>query len=178
MNTTKPSTLFASLLVGVACSGLVACGSSTQEGLLAPSNANQLLGELDRVDRLSSEGRCTGAALVAGRLIREADALGSEVKPRLREALLDGAQRLERLLEIPGECETQTTTETTPTETTPTVTITTETQTVPPPAVTEPGNRGGGVGPPDEEPPPEEIPPPDENGNGGGNRGGGIGPGG
>jgi hypothetical protein len=177
----KLITLAVSLLLGAACSGLVACGSGSDKGLLPGNSADQLLQSLDRAEQLAADGRCTGAALVAGRIVRQAQGLGAEVKPSLKGAIVDGAQRLERLLQEPGGCEgTQTETETTPTEATPTVTITTKTVTEPPRTETEPGSQGGGVGvPTDEVPPDEQLPPEDQgnNGNGPDNNGGGVGPG-
>jgi hypothetical protein len=181
---TKPklAALALSLLLGAGCSGLVACGSGSDKGLLPAGSADRLLAGLDRAEQLASEGRCTGAGLVAGRIVRQAQGLGADVDPNLKGAIVDGAQRLERLMQEPDGCQaTETTTETTPTETTPTVTVTTKTVTQPPPTQTEPGSQGGGVVPTDQTPPDEQLPPEDQPnnglGNGQDNNGGGVGPG-
>jgi hypothetical protein len=184
MTKAKLTTMVLSLCLGAGCSALVACGSGDEEGLLPGTSADQLLGSLDRAEQLAAEGRCTGAVLVAERVVRQAQRLGPSVKPRLKEAIVDGAQRLERLLQEPDGCEgTRTTTEPTTTETVPPVTVTTKTVTQPPPTETDPGSQEGGVEPPaDEIPPDEELPPDDlpsdgDNGNNGvGNGRGGIGP--
>lgn len=160
----KPLAILASLVLGAAAAGLVACGSGGDAGLLPSRTADDLLTNLERVEQLIEEGRCGAAVDAIERLRAQAEQTGPEVDPQLREALVDGTTRLRLLLEEPDGCEEEKTeTETVPTETETTPaeepTETAPPETEPPPTTTEPsqpGTEGGGIEPPAEEPAPED----------------------
>lgn len=170
----RPLALLVWALAGIAlAAGVAACGSDDEGGLLPPTSADAILTNLDRVERLAAEGRCQNAVQAAQQVIDQVQGLGPAVGPKLREALVDGSERLRLLVEDPGRCEEQ------PRETVPTETVPTEPEeepTVPEEEdddengkgkgnkkdkdggpgseeTTPPGSEGGGLTPPDAGPP-------------------------
>ena len=183
-----------SLTLGLgAAFALVSCGSSSK-GLLPGDTASQIESNLELVKSQAADGDCEGAQAAAAEVAKQVDELGNDVSRRLREALSEGAARLQSVVAscTPTAVTTQTTetttqfsdtapvqTDTEPTttqstETTPSTTETTQeepTTTEPPTTTTQPTT-------------PTPPPPPPGGGDGGGGGGntgggsGGIGPGG
>jgi cell division septation protein DedD len=168
MNSVSPARsliLLLALVLGVASSALVACGSSDNQHLLSAARADRLQSQLDDVRDAVDNHDCEVATNAARKLQDEIESLPRDTDPRLRERLQEGAANLTtRATEECQETETTTTetvptqtettpTETTPTETTPTETTPTETtptETTPTePTPTVPDN-GGSTVPPDE----------------------------
>jgi hypothetical protein len=150
--------------------GLVSCGRD-KEGLLPGDTADQIVANLDRVQRDAAANDCSSAAAEVADVQAQIDDLPNSVDAQLRARLEQGAAKLARVVNAPGACETttaKTTTEATTTEsttetttrkkkpktttTTPTTTTTTPTTTtsttVPPttttaPTQTAPSGTGG-----------------------------------
>jgi hypothetical protein len=159
------------VVLGVAAAvALVSCGGGGNADLLPGNTANEITANLDKVKQLASGGDCAGAQSEALQVSEQIDALGG-VDKRLKQALRDGAIRLN---EVVASCTATTagtapitvpsTSESTPTPakqkgpkkpktaTTPTVTTPTTTTTAPtlPPQANGNGNglgNGNGNGP-------------------------------
>jgi hypothetical protein len=166
-----PIAVFA-LGVGAAFA-VVSCGDS-EEGLLPGATADQIVENLEEVERLVAEGDCSGAQQAAQEVASQVDALGSDVNARLRRALADGADELEQV------ALTDCTEETTETTFVPEETFTDEeplTDTAPEEdeeePTTEPEPTTQPTQPPPPPPEPPAPPPPPDDGSGSG----GIGPG-
>jgi hypothetical protein len=100
------------LALGVAAAlALAACGGG-EARLLPGETARQITANLDTVKQLASEGDCTGAASAARQVSEQVEALGG-VDAKLKQALRDGAARLN---EVVASCEGATTEATVPTE--------------------------------------------------------------
>jgi hypothetical protein len=93
--------LLAFSLAAVAVLGLAACGSSGGADLLPGKTAGEINSNLDQVQELMSEGECIGAEDAAQEVSAEVDALGG-VDPKLKQALREGATRLN---EVVASCE-------------------------------------------------------------------------
>lgn len=148
-------------VLGAATAGLVACGGGKQDKLLSPTEANELIASLEKIDSRFSDGDCEAAQGALASAEVDADSLSPEVDRELRRRISDGLERLRQLLS--DECEVKTTTKTTTvptvTETTPTHTQKTTTETTTTPTETQP---------PETEPPPETVPPADQGNTSGG----------
>ncbi len=161
-------------LGAAAALALVSCGNSGGDGLLPGNTASEIVTNLDRVEQLNAEGNCTEAESAADEVRLQVADLPSTIDPRLRRALLKGAERLQS---VTADCvettvdttldtlttsteettteskSTKETTRTTPTTTetqptTPTTTPTTTTTTTQTTPTTPPAGGGsGGVGP-------------------------------
>ncbi|MFN8161061.1 MAG: hypothetical protein U0R52_08505 [Solirubrobacterales bacterium] len=155
---------------------LVACGGGGS-GLLPGDTADQIVANLQSVEKLNAGGDCAQAQSAADEVRSQVSSLGGEVDPRLKRALIRGADRLvavtancvETTVAAPdtvepptsntSETTRQTTrdttaTQTTDTQTTPTTPTTTTTTTTPTTPTTTPtvpttpaGGSSGGVGP-------------------------------
>jgi hypothetical protein len=90
-------TILVSSLVVALAALLSACGSSGGADLLPGTTANQINSNLDEVQRLVSEGECEGATGAAGQVSAEVEELGG-VDAKLKEALREGAERLEEVV--------------------------------------------------------------------------------
>ncbi|HET7177563.1 MAG TPA: hypothetical protein VFI63_02635, partial [Solirubrobacterales bacterium] len=88
-----------------------ACGGGEAK-LLPGETARQITANLDTVKQLASEGDCAGAAGAARQVSEQVEALGG-VDAKLKQALRDGAARLN---EVVASCEGTTTEATAPTE--------------------------------------------------------------
>jgi hypothetical protein len=135
--------------------GLVSCGRD-EEGLLPGDTADQIVANLDRVQRDAAANDCSSAAAEVADVQAQIDGLPNSVDAQLRARLKEGADKLARVVDAPGACETttaETTTEPTTTEesttetttrkqkpktttTTPTTTTTTPTTTTTTPTTT------------------------------------------
>jgi hypothetical protein len=167
--------LLALALGAAAAVALVSCGSGSNAKLLPGNTASQITANLDEVKRLAQSGECVGAEDAAQQVSNQIDALGG-VDKKLKQALREGAVRLN---EVVAECEetstetvapasVPTTTESTgakpakkpkgpkppkttspaPPATTPTEPTTPTTTTPTTPATPEPPAGGGGTGAP------------------------------
>jgi outer membrane biosynthesis protein TonB len=87
--------------------GLAACGSGGDAELLPGETASEITANLDQVEQLASEGDCAGAAATAEAVSAQVEALGG-VDAKLKEALSEGARRLN---EVVAGCEEATTEE-------------------------------------------------------------------
>jgi hypothetical protein len=127
-------------------------GDDEQEGAkIPPENAEAISNQLDAIRDQAERGNCGSARFQAKELRQKIEALPPDVSQDVRDALIDGVEKLETAVEAECEEPAPTTTEETtteaPTETAPPPPETTETQ---PETTTE------------EEPPPDEEPAPDE----------------
>lgn len=97
--------LSASLLVlalsAVAALGLTACGSGDNADLLPGDTASEINSNLDQVEQLAGEEDCIGAEDAAQAVSSQIEALGG-VDPKLKQALREGATRLNELV---ADCE-------------------------------------------------------------------------
>ncbi len=163
-------------LGAAAALALVSCGGSDDSGLLPGTTASDIVANLDTVKKLNAEGSCTEAEAAADEVRLQVADLDTNVDPKLRQALLDGAERLQAVTancveqtvvplpdtvvaptgEAPtDETTTKETTKTAPTEPTTSTTTPTTTQTTTPttpttptvPPTTPSGDGSGGVGP-------------------------------
>lgn len=98
-----PSALALGLGVAVVL-GLTACGGEDAK-LLPGETAREIIANLDTVQQLSDEGDCVGAESAAGQVGEQIESLQG-VDRKLKQALEDGAVRLE---EVIAECEEATT---------------------------------------------------------------------
>lgn len=154
------------LALGAACAVLVACGGDGDDAaLIPPARADELLRELDRLERSVRTGDCESVGGDAARLQQAVGALPARVDAQLRRRLADGAANLADI--APEECDerarttdTANTTETVPTQTVETTTATVPTQTTEtqPPRTTEPEPPRTQAPPPQTNPPVEPIP--------------------
>ena len=94
---------------------LASCGGGSSAELLPGSTASQINSNLDQVEQLAGEGECVGAQNAAAEVSTQVESL-SGVDAKLKQALSEGAARLN---EVVAGCEEATTEE--PTETTETV---------------------------------------------------------
>jgi hypothetical protein len=100
------------LALGVAAAlALAACGGG-EARLLPGETARQITANLDTVKQLAGEGDCAGAASAARQVSEQVEALGG-VDAKLKQALRDGAARLN---EVVASCAGTTTEATVPTE--------------------------------------------------------------
>jgi hypothetical protein len=121
-------------VLGVACAGLVACGSSANDrrDLIPQRSADRLKSALSDVESAVDDGDCDAAESAVARARGVLVNLPRAVDDRLVARLREGIDNLQKI--APDECQQQTTTSTetttqttTPTETTPTETTNTET---------------------------------------------------
>lgn len=97
-----------SLALGAAAAvALVSCGNGDGADLLPGETASQITSNLDQVELLVSEGDCIGAEDAAAEVTAQVEDL-TGVDSRLKEALSEGAARLN---EVVAECEEETTEE-------------------------------------------------------------------
>jgi hypothetical protein len=96
--------LLAVALGVTAAIALVACGKEDAQ-LLPGETAREIIANLDTVNQLANEGDCLGAESAADQVSEQIDAL-TGVDAKLKQALLDGATRLN---EVVDECEEETT---------------------------------------------------------------------
>lgn len=89
------------ILAATATVGLVACGDSGGADLLPGETANEINSNLDAVERLVAEGDCIGAEDAAAAVTGQVEAL-TGVDAKLKQALSEGATRLN---EVIAECE-------------------------------------------------------------------------
>jgi hypothetical protein len=128
-----PISMMLALVLGVACSMLVACGGSTKTiGLIPGDRADKINTDLDRIRAAVDAGKCAEAARALRGLQFQLGRLPGTTDPRLRARLEVGVANLAH--RIPADCTANTTT----TTTTPTVTTQTQTETVPTQTVTTP----------------------------------------
>ena len=107
------ATLLAIALVGAAAIALTACGEEDVQ-LLPGGTAREITANLDTVQQLADEGDCVGAESASLQVSEQVEALG-EVDPKLKQALQEGATRLnevvagceEELEAIPDETTTE-----------------------------------------------------------------------
>jgi hypothetical protein len=92
--------------------GLSACGSSGGANLLPGTTASQINSNLDEVRQLVAEGECVGARDAADQVTAQVDELGG-IDAKLKQLLVEGAQRLE---EVVAGCEEAEVTSTGPSE--------------------------------------------------------------
>jgi hypothetical protein len=104
------ASLLALVLAAVAALGLAACGGSDAD-LLPGDTAAEITANLDQVRELVDAEECVGAADAAQEVSNQVDALGG-VDKKLKEALREGAARLNALV---AECEEAPEEETEPT---------------------------------------------------------------
>ncbi|MGC1853577.1 MAG: hypothetical protein WA687_14205 [Solirubrobacterales bacterium] len=91
-----PRSPLALALAAVATLTLVACGGEDAK-LLPGETAREITANLDSVQQLSDEGDCVGAESAAEQVGEQIEALQG-VDPKLKEALEDGAVRLEEVI--------------------------------------------------------------------------------
>jgi hypothetical protein len=84
----------------VAVAALSACGGEDAK-LLPGHTAREITANLESVQQLADEGDCVGAESAAAQISEQIEALGG-VDRKLKEALTDGAERLNEVVE---ECE-------------------------------------------------------------------------
>jgi hypothetical protein len=84
----------------LAPTALAACGNSESksERQLSPATASELRSTLAAVEQRVDDGDCAGAGEQAQTLERQAGSLPAKVDADLRDALVDGASRLEALV--------------------------------------------------------------------------------
>lgn len=93
--------LLALALGAAATVALASCGSGSNAKLLPGNTASQITANLDEVKRLAQSGECVGAENAAQQVSNQIDALGG-VDKKLKQALREGAARLN---EVVAECE-------------------------------------------------------------------------
>ncbi len=93
--------LLALALGAAAAVALASCGSGSNAKLLPGNTASQITANLDEVKRLAQSGECVGAENAAQQVSNQIDALGG-VDKKLKQALREGAARLN---EVVAECE-------------------------------------------------------------------------
>ncbi|HET6997562.1 MAG TPA: hypothetical protein VFI03_03150 [Solirubrobacterales bacterium] len=102
------NTAFIALALAVAMAfGLAACGGGSDADLLPGSTAGEITSNLDKVEALANEGDCVGASDAAEAVSLQVEDLGG-VDTKLKQALSEGAARLN---EVVASCEETTTTE-------------------------------------------------------------------
>ncbi len=105
------ASLLALVLGAAAAVALVSCGGGGNAELLPGNTAKEITANLDKVKQLASGGDCVGAQSEAQQVSAQIDALGG-VDKRLKQALREGAVRLN---EVVANCSTTTTVPTAPT---------------------------------------------------------------
>jgi hypothetical protein len=87
-------------LAGLAVTGLAACGEngSSKDRPLSSATASELRSTLAAVEQRVDDGDCAGAGEQAQTLERQAGSLPADVDADLRDALVDGASRLQVLI--------------------------------------------------------------------------------
>lgn len=119
------------LLLGGLCAVLIAsCGGGGSKDLVPGATAAQLNDALDQIEQLADDGACSDAASSAEQVASQLETQDSGIDPELKQALVDGFQRLQVLASDPSTCSSVTTQETNTQETT-TEATTTETTTAP-----------------------------------------------
>jgi hypothetical protein len=101
------ASILAFALGAFAALGLVACGGGESANLLPGSTASEITSNLDQVKELATEGNCLGAEETAQAVSTQIEELGG-VDPKLKQALREGATRLN---EVVASCEEATTEE-------------------------------------------------------------------
>jgi outer membrane biosynthesis protein TonB len=96
--------LLALALGAVAAMALAACGSGGSAKLLPGDTAKEISANLDQVKTLANEGECVGAEDAAQQVSAQIDALGG-VDKQLKQALREGATRLNEVVESCVETE-------------------------------------------------------------------------
>jgi hypothetical protein len=91
------ASLLAFALAIVAAMALASCGGRSDADLLPGNTANEITANLDTVRDLADNGDCTGAQSAAQQVSDQVDALGG-VDKRLKQALRDGAERLNEVV--------------------------------------------------------------------------------
>jgi len=82
-------------LAALAALSLSACGGGAD--LLPGETASEITSNLDQVRELASEGECIGAEDAAREVSDQVDSLGG-VDPKLKQALREGAERLNQVV--------------------------------------------------------------------------------
>ncbi|MEX2107801.1 MAG: hypothetical protein WD827_02800 [Solirubrobacterales bacterium] len=101
----RPVPYLLALALGLlAALALASCGKEDAQ-LLPGETAQEITANLDTVRLLADEGDCVGAESAAEQVGEQIEALGG-VDSRLKEALLDGAERLN---EVVDNCDEETT---------------------------------------------------------------------
>jgi hypothetical protein len=95
-----PVSLLALALAGALAFTAAGCGEEDAQ-LLPGETAREITANLDTVQQLSDEGDCVGAESAALQVSEQIEALG-DVDPKLKQALQEGAARLE---EVVARCE-------------------------------------------------------------------------
>jgi outer membrane biosynthesis protein TonB len=85
------------LLVALLAAGLSACGSGGGAELLPGTTASQINSNLDEVQRLVGAEECAAATDAAAQVTAEVDDLGG-VDAKLKQLLVEGAERLEEVV--------------------------------------------------------------------------------
>lgn len=95
------------LVVLPLAAGLAACGDEKpdRKALLSSSKAAELRSTLDGIEQMVKDGDCEGAGGATLALRQQVNALPASVDASLRDALGDGANRLETL--VADRCEPQ-----------------------------------------------------------------------
>jgi hypothetical protein len=101
------ASILAIALGAIAALGMVACGSGESADLLPGGTASEITANLDQVKDLATEGDCVGAEDAAQAVSTQIEELGG-VDPKLKQALREGATRLN---EVVTSCEEVTTEE-------------------------------------------------------------------
>lgn len=102
------SAVFLVLLLGAASAvALASCGSGENADLLPGTTANQIESNLEEVERLADEEDCVGAEGAVAAVTASVEELQG-VDRKLKAALQEGS---ERLSEVVGRCEEETTEE-------------------------------------------------------------------
>jgi hypothetical protein len=109
-------------LGAAAALALVSCGGSGDAKLLPGQTAAEITQNLDAVKQLAAERECASAQDQALQVSTQVESLG-DVDPKLKQALVQGAERLN---EVVGTCEEETVEEPVETETLPPVVESTE----------------------------------------------------
>ncbi len=98
----RPATLVPAIALGCAIAlTLASCGGSEDAKLLPGATAREITENLDTVKQLTGEGECVGAANEAQEVSAQVEAL-TDVDPKLKQALEEGAARLG---EVVAECD-------------------------------------------------------------------------
>jgi septal ring-binding cell division protein DamX len=95
------ASVLAVALAAVAALALASCGSGGNADLLPGGTASEITENLDTVKELVGEGECIGAENEAQEVSNQVDALGG-VDKQLKQALREGADRLNQVVE---DCE-------------------------------------------------------------------------
>jgi hypothetical protein len=171
------ASLLALTLGGAAAVALVSCGSGSDADLLPGHTASEITANLDMVGELADSGDCAGAQSAAQQVSDQIDALGG-VDKRLKQALRDGAERLN---DVVADCVEATTEAIAPA----TIPETTETTTKPPKekkpkkdkSETPPATPTAPTTPPETTPTTPAVPPTPPTSGGGTGAPGGVAPG-